>query len=247
MGGLLVLSDIHGNACALRAVLEDARGWDEVLVLGDIVDYGPSPGEALDIIRGLGARVVRGNHDHAAAYGVDCRCGEATRWLSHWTRENITLRQLSKRDLEYLASLPVRVDLDLGNLKLTAVHGSPADPLYDYLNPALPDAELHRRLGEPKPGTLYLVGHTHLQFYRVLHGTRLANPGSVGQPRDGDPRAAYAIIKPETGTVEFHRVKYDVDRVVSKLEEMGVPEPYLGGLAYLIRKAEAPPRPSRPA
>jgi predicted phosphodiesterase len=251
---VLVLSDIHGNLHALRAVLEAARGWDEVLVLGDLVDYGPRPGEVVDELRGLGARVVRGNHDEAVGYGVDCRCGEATHWLSVWFRENVTLRLVDSGVRRYLASLPLSLELDAGPLRAVAVHAAPSNPLYAYLYPWLPEGEACRLLRRPSPRLvprregcprgLYLVGHTHHQFLRVLGGAVVANPGSVGQPRDGDPRAAYMILDTDTGRVEFGRVEYDVERVIRELEALGVPEPYMGALRYMLVRASVPPRPT---
>ncbi|WP_269082804.1 metallophosphoesterase family protein [Pyrodictium occultum] len=125
---VLVVSDIHANLEALRSVVEGVKGWDEVVVLGNLVDYGPWPGETIDYIRSLGARAVRGNHDHAVAYGVDCRCGEDTHWLSTWFRENITMRLLSRNDKAWLAQLPEQLRLDLDGLEARAVHGAPAAP-----------------------------------------------------------------------------------------------------------------------
>lgn len=256
MARVLVLSDVHGNLEALQAVLSAARGWDEVLVLGDLVDYGPWPGEVIDALRGLGARVVKGNHDHAAAFGVDCRCGEKTHWLSTWFRENITVRLLSRRDLEYLAGLPEKLVLDTPVGSLAAVHGAPASPLYGYLHPWLGEeavcamlrpgarlAPVSRRGGCRPRHSVYLVGHTHYQFLRVVGGSRVVNPGSVGQPRDGDPRAAYAVLDTETGEVVFGRARYDVSRVLRTLEALGIPEPYMCALRVMLLEARVPEPP----
>ena len=248
---ILVISDVHGNLPALEAVLGAARGYDEVIVLGDLVDYGPWPGEAIDRVRSLGARVVRGNHDHAVAYGVDCRCGEATHWLSTWFRENITIPSLSKGDREWLAGLPHRLTLP-GDPGATAVHAAPANPLYAYLHPWLRDQEACRLLSPSTrlaPGEtrgcrargLYLVGHTHYQLLRVISGARVVNPGSVGQPRDGDPRASYAIVDLETGEATLARVRYDVDRVIAMVKGLGLPKPVEEALTIMFREAGVPP------
>ncbi len=251
------MSDVHGNLHALRAVLSHAAGWDEILVLGDLVDYGPRPGEVIDELRGLGAKMVRGNHDHAVGYGVDCRCGEATHWLSVWFRENVTLRLLGDGDRRFLASLPLRLPVEAGGLRGEAVHGAPSNPLYEYLHPWLGEGDLCPRLrplaalrlgGRPAAGGgcprgFYLVGHTHHQFLRVAGGAVVVNPGSAGQPRDGDPRAAYALVDTETGSVTLARVEYDVAATVRELEELGVPDPYLSALRYMLLNARVPPRP----
>ena len=256
---VLVASDVHANPPGLRAVLDAAGRWDEVVILGDLVDYGPWPGEAIDLARELGARVVRGNHDQAAAYGVDCRCGERTHWLSTWTRRNITLPSLSRSDLDWLARLPLRLELDLGGPlgRVVAVHAAPRNPLYAYLYPWLGESELCRLLrrpglrlqaprggeGEGCPRGFYLVGHTHHQFQLTVDGAIVVNPGSAGQPRDGIPAAAYAVIDTVRGTVELGRAPYPPEEVVRGLERLGVPEPYLGALRYMILKARVPPPP----
>ena len=253
---VLLLSDVHGNLEALRAALEAASRWDEVVVLGDLVDYGPWPGEVIDEVRGLGARVVRGNHDHAVGYGVDCRCGEETHWLSVWFRENVTVPALSRSDRAWLAGLPQRLHLDLDGVEGLAVHGSPASPLYGYLYPWLGREALCSHLRPrarisggparcPERG-LFLVGHTHVQFTLTLGGARVVNPGSVGQPRDGAAGAAYAVLDMERGTLELGRASYDVGRVVGALEALGVPDPYLSALKYMLYRASTPPPELRP-
>jgi predicted phosphodiesterase len=242
--GILVLSDIHGNHVALTRILEEVRGWDEIVVLGDLVDYGPSPGEVIDTLREIGARIVRGNHDHAAAYGVDCRAGERVHWLSVWTRENITLKRLSRADRDFLASLPLGLKLDLGYVVVEAYHASPRDPLYDYPYPWLGEGDFEARFNAVEPrggGIIYLVGHTHYQFYRATRKGIVVNPGSVGQPRDGDPRASYAILDPERGLVSLGRVRYDVESVVENYIKLGVPEPYLTALTTILRAGRIPP------
>ena len=254
MARILVISDVHGNLSSLSAVLEHARGWDEIVVLGDLVDYGPHPGEVIDVLREHGARMVRGNHDHAVAFGVDCRCSEETRWLSVWFRENVTLRLLSEGEKNYLASLPLRIRLEVDNMKMYVVHAAPSNPLYAYMYPWLDNSELCRllesqsrvrllggRAEEECPRGFYLVGHTHHQFYRVVEGAVVVNPGSTGQPRDGDPRAGYAIIDTSKDSIELYRAKYDVDRTVRALSELGIPEPYMSALKYMLRHGKTPP------
>ena len=251
MARALVISDVHGNLPALEAVLEAARGWDELIVLGDLVDYGPWPGEVIDALRSLGAVIVRGNHDHAVAYGVDCRCGEETHWLSTWFRSNVTLKLLDKATRGFLQSLPTTLERDIGGMRTIMVHAAPSNPLYAYLHPWLSDGEICNML-KPSPRLsqaargcprgLYLVGHTHYQFYRTVQGALVANPGSVGQPRDGDPRASYLLIDKDTGEIELGRVRYDVDRVLQGLRGLGVPEPYMGVLRYILVSARVPVR-----
>lgn len=250
---ILVLSDVHGNLPAIEAVLEGER-FDEIVVPGDLVDYGPFPGEVIDVLRSIGARTVRGNHDHAVGYGVDCMCGEATHWLSVWFRENITNRLLSDNDKKYLAGLPMYLERD----DTIFVHGSPYNPLYDYLYPWLGHEALLERTARPAAWSKFVlreargkqgykrvyVGHTHIQFMVTLDSTRIVNPGSAGQPRDGDPRAGYAVV--EDDTVLFRRVEYPVMKVVRRYEELKMPDPYYSFLRQLLLTGKLPPRQPAP-
>ncbi len=223
----LFISDIHANPYALRAVLDDTPSHDEVVVLGDLVDYGPRPGEVVDDVRSMGAKVVRGNHDEAVAKGIDCGCGPATHHLSVLTRERISYGTLSKADIRWLDTLPYELDLGWGH----AVHAAPSNKLYSYLYPWMSNEEICKELvtGPKRPASrgcagvrgTYLVGHTHHQFIRRLPGLALIiNPGSVGQPRDWDPRASYALIEVDGEDivgVELRRVRYDIEAVIKDL------------------------------
>ena len=251
---VLLLSDIHGNVDALQAVLEHAKGWDEVWVLGDLVDYGPEPHIAVDMVRELKPRVVvRGNHDNAVAFGVDCFCDPLIHELSVYTRQTISLRLLSREQIAWLASLPLRARVEVDGYELYVVHGSPVSPLYGYLRPTMPVEELRAQLVLPsarlKPGRrlveadLLVVGHTHLAFELEVDSTRIVNPGSVGQPRDGVPGASYAILDTEGLRVEHYRVKYDVGRVLRKLEREGVGGPYYEWLRCILLTARTCPKP----
>lgn len=247
---VLVIADIHANIDALNSVLKIAGGFDDVLVLGDLVDYGPDPAEVIDAVRGLGASVVMGNHDNAVAFGVDCRCSERIHWLSVWFRENVTFKLVSRNDREFLTRLPTKLELELGNLKVLVVHASPSNPLYGYLYPWSGKDELCKSLTHSfrlssnyecdLSYDLYLVGHTHHQFLLTMGRSRVLNPGSVGQPRDGVPRASYAIVDVDRGNIILGRVKYDVDAVIRRLEALGVGGDYLRTLKYILHRAQLP-------
>ena len=212
----LVLSVIHGNLEALRAVLA-AEVVDEVLCLGDLVDYGPRPAEVLDLVRRHARLAVRGNHDTAVALGVPCRSAPAFRALSEASRE-LTVPMLTEHDRSYLAELPVRATLEVDGLRLEMLHAAPDDPLYHYL-PAT-DVAGWRRALRGLPADLVLVGHTHLPAVLEIEGKLLVNPGSVGLPRDGDPRASYAVLS--DGRAELKRVGYDVEATVKALRAWGL-------------------------
>jgi predicted phosphodiesterase len=236
---IAVLSDIHSNLAALEAVQNDLPAIDEVWALGDIVGYGPQPNEVIRSLQAMGARSVLGNHDGAAIGTVDPRDfnPEAARAIA-WTATVI-----DDNSRAYLATLPeVRRDGEL-----TAVHGSPRDPVWEYIVSASVAAE---NLGafETK---LCLFGHTHLPIvFRagegevetiraaprepiMLDGQRcLINPGSVGQPRDGNPAASYLVLDPERGSVEFRRVPYEVERTQRLIQDADLPPRLAERLAY---------------
>ncbi len=240
----LVLSDIHANLTALEAVLEAAGQWDDVLCLGDLVGYGPDPNEVVDRLRTLGARTVRGNHDRVAAGLADAEeFNAAARMAIEWTR-----KQLRPDLLSYLRQLPPGpVECD----GLILVHGAVSDEDRYVFTAREAFEELQRA-----PGRVTLFGHTHVQGGFLLQGQRLGemrieqdpsgtaavleldpstryfiNPGSVGQPRDGDPRAAFAVVE-DASRVEFHRVRYDIAAVQRRMAAAGLPEPLILRLAF---------------
>jgi diadenosine tetraphosphatase ApaH/serine/threonine PP2A family protein phosphatase len=237
----LILSDIHSNLLALEAVLEDAPSGLPVWCLGDIVGYGPYPNECIQRVRGLEAACVVGNHDWAAMGKLDVRDFNLDAQRSVlWTQ-----RQLTPASLEYLEHLPLR----LIEGAFTLVHGSPREPIWEYiLYPSTARANFEHLSTDH-----CLVGHTHVPvaFRRVedgqavetehlVEGTPLSlergrlicNPGSVGQPRDGDPRASYAILDLEAATLECRRVTYDIATVQERMERFGLPQRNVTRLFY---------------
>jgi predicted phosphodiesterase len=229
---VLVLSDIHANLHALEAVLEAAAPYEAIWVLGDTVGYGPEPDAVVRVLEREGAVAVRGNHDAAAIGELDTSAfnGHAREALA-WTARTMTARTRA-----WLAALPeTRVEGDF-----TLVHGSPRDPLWEYLV-STPGA----RLSFAALGTRHgLVGHTHLPLVfreddgriEVLapsDGSRLqlderrciVNPGSVGQPRDGDPDAALMLLDTERSELHWRRVPYPVALTQQAMRAVALPEP----------------------
>jgi predicted phosphodiesterase len=238
----LILSDIHGNIDALAAIEAAVLGpgalFDHVWVLGDLVDYGPAPAGVIDWVRRHATRVVRGNHDHAMATGEDCRSAPAYHDLAVSTR-NYFHNRLSPEDRGYLASLPLRWSLNVGGAREVAlVHASPRDPLFGYLAADAPVAVWREALGPARSRAYVLVGHTHDQFTRAIDRTLVINPGSVGLPKDGDPRAAFAIF--DDGEVELRRVEYDTGRAAGRLAALPLPAAHTRRLVHLIRHARLP-------
>ncbi len=220
----LVIADIHSNWAALQAIREP---FDRCLVIGDLVDYGTDPLPCLDWIREHATHVVRGNHDHAVAQHVAAREGGGFRRLAAATRP-LHWEVLDAPRLRYLARLPMSVRCEIDGLKLLLVHATPRDMLDEYLGP---DATGWRdRLGDID-ADLICVGHTHQQFLIETGGQKVLNPGSVGQPRDGDPRAAYAII--EDGRIELKRIEYDIEATLQQMRTTSV-EPWVVELSSAL-------------
>lgn len=210
---ILVLADIHSNWPALAAVEEF---FDACLFAGDLVDYATDPIPCIDWIRARAAAVVRGNHDHAVAQRVPTREGPGFRGLSSATRP-IHWNILDSQRLKYLARLPVTRQVNLDGKSIYLVHGTPRDPLDEYL---ADDPEAWSSRLESIDADIVCVGHTHVPFHLDLGRVQVVNPGSVGQPRDGDPRCAYAII--ENGAVELRRVPYNIDATLKQMRDSGV-------------------------
>jgi len=236
----LLLSDIHANLTALEAVLADAGNVESVWCLGDLVGYGPDPNECVERVATLpNLRCVMGNHDAAALrqIEVDAFNPEARAALL-WTQQ-----RLAAANIAFLESLPEMIEVD----QITLVHGSPRQPVWEYLLDTR-TATINFDYFE----TLYcFVGHTHLPvIYYLPDDQRMAhlivpenttqvslapraiiNPGSVGQPRDRDPRAAYALLDMEDYTWEWHRVAYDIPSVQERMHQAKLPERHIVRLA----------------
>jgi putative phosphoesterase len=228
---LLVISDLHANSGALDAVSETV---DAVVVLGDLVDYGPDPTETIAWVRAHASWVVRGNHDHAVATGTPTGAGAA--WLdlaeasAAWTRE-----ALSADERAYLGGLPVSLAFTFGGARFAAFHAAPSDPLYRYLPPETDEATWRSEL-EAVQADWLLLGHTHRPIVRRVGATTVVNPGSVGQPRAGIPMATYAIW--DDGDVHLLHRSYDVERVIARLALRPGASEHQGRLARTLRSGQ---------
>jgi len=212
---ILLMSDIHANWYALQAIRED---YDICVSLGDLVDYGIHPAQCIDWARQRCTHAVRGNHDHSAAQLVSVQGTNGFRWLTAITRK-ITLDSITQSQRRYLSQLPVTKSATIDGKRYLFVHATPRDPMDEYGVPEL--AFWEERL-HGIDADIICVGHTH-QPYQLRVGNKLViNPGSVGLPRDGDPRASYAII--ENGQVEMKRVEYPVEELVKRLDSVPLPE-----------------------
>ncbi|NLN69463.1 MAG: metallophosphoesterase family protein [Chloroflexi bacterium] len=229
----LIIADVHANLPALQAVLADAGEISQVWCLGDIVGYGPDPNECIEIIDCLpGLVCIKGNHDAAILDEIPVETfNDAARASLEWLRT-----QLTDEKKQWLSALPERVEVD----EFTLVHGSPRNPVWEYL--------LNRETA--RQNMLYfetkfcLVGHTHvpgifslidvdlasIRYRSMVEGEPFSltnkciiNPGSVGQPRDRDPRPAYMIYDDSDVSWTFQRVAYDIKRVQTRIRSAGLP------------------------
>ena len=226
---LLVVSDIHSNHTALQAVLDDAAPWDRCICTGDTVGYGPAPNECIGALRDNGFRCIRGNHDHEVITG-DASSPEGApgnfRFNSQAARAiEINRGLLTPDSMAYLEGLPTSLRLRVDGVNIAVYHGSPRAPLSEYVMPEEAKMRAPQLIAESEC-TFLVLGHTH-KPYTIEHGDALLlNSGSVGQPRDGDPRACYAIaeIAEEKISPHIHRVKYDIERTQEKMKRLGLPK-----------------------
>jgi predicted phosphodiesterase len=232
----LIISDIHGNRTALEAVLKAAGSVDSVWCLGDIIGYGPDPNDCVAIVRDLPNLIcLRGNHDSAVIGLTErIRFNHAAQMVLEWTDN-----QLNPIHRQYLLNLTPIVEVD----DVTLVHGSPRDPTWEYIMDVYTATANFDYFKTP----YCFVGHSHLPvLYYLKNGSELANvsfvypgdktrlpencivnPGSVGQPRDHDPRAAYTIYDTEEKTWAQFRVNYDISEVQDRMNLAGLPIEYI--------------------
>jgi len=209
---IAIISDIHGNLESLSALTEP---YDELWVLGDLVNYGPDPGAVVDFVRSHATVVVRGNHDHAVGFNEDPHCSPPYREMAKETMQ-FTRSVLSRDQIEYLASLPLVVERMAEDTKFVLCHAAPSDPLYKYVPENSPQWEQEMALVS---ADCLLVGHTHTPFLQPAGISQVVNPGSLGQPKTGSIKACYAIW--ENGAV-LQSASYDLGRTLSKIDRMPV-------------------------
>ncbi len=229
-----IVSDIHSNLPALEAVLEAMGPVDRLWCLGDFVGYGPWPNECIELLRQRGVVAIAGNHDLAVIGEIPTDYfNQHAAMAVYWTGQ-----QLTPESWSYLTSLQAKMIVD----GVTLAHGSPRDPVWEYLLSAAGAEESFPTLSTP----LCFVGHSHVPCLFVQTpgeptigsymepdttytiGERdvcIANPGSVGQPRDRDPRAAYLLYDTDTRRLSWQRVAYDIGRIQTRMREVGLPRP----------------------
>ncbi len=239
---ILIVSDIHANLVALESVLRDAGKFERVWCLGDVVGYGPEPNACIEKLRELDSLCLAGNHDWAVLDKLDLEdFNPDARRAALWTRD-----ELSPSNFNWLLALPERVPTQLG--KITLVHASPQQPIWEYvLTPAIARVNF-----DYFDTPVCMMGHTHIPILYRYHADgagvtseqllenlpftfgperMMINPGSVGQPRDGDPRAAYALLDSDRLTLTHRRVPYDIAATQRKMHQVHLPERLIARLS----------------
>lgn len=228
---ILIMSDIHANWYATEAILA-RESYDALIFLGDVVDFGPDPRKCIDFLMEstrMRFRGVRGEHDHAMAFGTGASPGGEMERISSVSRE-WGEGLLSSGEVGFLRRLPLEERISLDGMDFELAHRP--DP------ETIPILERGRERTDPVSCRKFiLVGHSHKPYIKSFGDTAVLNPGSVGQPRDNDPRASYAVI--EDGEASIRRVKYDIEKTVKGLERSRMPYEVKGRLISMLLSGAA--------
>lgn len=213
-----VIADVHSNACALRAFLSKEKSVSGIINAGDIVGYGPRPGECVALCKKRCMVNVLGNHDFAAITGD---VSKHNRLAQMAMRLNISM--LGSEHFSFLKSLPEKAKLRVGHYTVYVCHGSPLS-MWEYVYESASAKTLNKFL-EATGADVIVMGHTHRLFVRKLKNGWVLNPGSIGQPRDGNPRPGYLLVdfSAKPLGVEAKRFSYDIASVEKKMKELGFP------------------------
>jgi protein phosphatase len=223
---IAIISDIHANLEALESFAET---WDELWVLGDLVNYGPNPREVIGWVRERATLVVRGNHDNAAGNGQDPQCSARYRAMAQATGE-FTAGVLDESEKRYLASLPLTERRVVDGKQFALCHATPANPLFEYCGK---DSPKWIDYAESVSADVLLAGHTHVPFVHEERGRTIANPGSLGQPKNGSPDACCAIW--DGSRIELKTFPYPYEKTIAKLAALNLQPDVLNDLATVLR------------
>jgi putative phosphoesterase len=228
MNRVAVITDIHANLPALEAALAriDQLGIGTVCCGGDLVGYGPHPNEVCALIEDRGIPTIHGNYDHAIGRDhEDCGCAYITPHDRELGQQSVvwTLEHTDQRSKDFMRGLPFDLRFDLGDHGVHLVHGSPRK-VNEYLFEDKP-ASLYERLAAAETDDMLVFGHTHKPWIADFGGVRFVNCGSVGKPKDGDPRGAFAVLTAAAGAPEaaIERFEYDAEAVAAEVRAAGLP------------------------
>ena len=232
MDKITIISDIHANLPALEAVLSDieAKGHPNLYCLGDLVGYGTSPNQVIEMVKRRGIPTIMGNYDQGVGVDSDdCGCAYKTAEAKALGERSIAWSNAhtSADNKAYLRTLVDSIRLQLGEYQVFLVHDSPRK-VNEYLYEDRPEASLERIMDGAEADVL-ICGHTHLPYHRVLpSGRQVVNAGSVGKPKDHNPDACYLVLGVKDGelTVEFERVAYDVEQAAKAIEAEDMPNQF---------------------
>jgi len=222
------ISDIHSNIHALEKVMEEIEkeGVNKIICCGDIVGYNAFPSECLRVVKEKVDASVLGNHDYATITGN-------TGWFNEYGVAGIRYCRsvLSDEEIEFLKSLHTHLYLDADGLDIYVTHGSPRDEIFEYVFPDVSD-KLLLQFAEIADADVLVFGHTHIPMERRVNDKIFLNPGSVGQPRDGNPMSSYMIFDTESREATFKRVAYNIDMASKSILEKNLPR-FLAQRLYL--------------
>jgi putative phosphoesterase len=229
---IAVITDVHGNLPALQAALAriDERGISEIYCGGDLVGYGPHPNEVVALIADREIPTIYGNYDHAIARDhEDCGCAYIDQHDRELGQQSVewTLAHTDRRSKDWMRELPFDLHFRVGDTPVHLVHGSPRK-VNEYLFEDKP-ASLYERLAAAEDADALVFGHTHKPWMRTFGGVLFVNSGSIGKPKDGDPRAAFAVLDlDDAGHVRarIERAAYDAEAVAAEVREAGLPAEY---------------------
>jgi putative phosphoesterase len=228
---ILITSDLHANLEALQSLPQD---YDELWVLGDLVNYGPDPAEVVEFVRRKASLVVRGNHDHAIGFGEDPRCSQSYREIAEAMMQ-YTNSVLTESQKHFLRNLPLTAGSEVEAVRVSLCHAVPSDPLYTY---CLRDSERWEKELESVTADVLLVGHTHIPFVREFRRQRIVNPGSLGQPKTGRPAACYAIW--DGDSIELRSFDYPFEETIRKINALPIDAPIKARLASVLSHGGLP-------
>jgi len=223
-----LIADVHGNLSAFRAVMREMPRVEKIFCAGDLVGMCVRPKQVVRLVKRKKISCVLGDCDLAVITGSFERLSEEFKTACAWTRA-----KLDDETMKFLRGLPKKIETKIGGFKIMVVHGSPSDALYGRVSPEMPNESLSKILADVD-ADIVIIGHTHLQFFKMFFGKLVINPGSVGHPKDRNPNAGFAVLdlRGENPRVEIKRVKYPVEEEISLMKKESLPSSLASRLLY---------------